>query len=170
MNKIVLLLCAVAGIAVAAAPTLFQPAVRIFYNPSNSAPLGWYRNQPKASPKLGDYVLSTLPAAAAALAAQRGYLPAGVPLLKRVSAASGQHVCAEGDALLIDGIPSGRILQSDGLGRPLPSWRQCRVLAGDELFLLSATEPSSFDSRYFGPVTTSALHGQAVPIWTWRTP
>jgi type IV secretory pathway protease TraF len=38
-------------------------------------------------------VLTTLPPDAAALAAQRGYLPARVPLLKRVGAVAPQEVC-----------------------------------------------------------------------------
>ena len=61
-------------------------------------------------------------------------------------------------------------LTVDRLGRRLPVWRQCRALHVDELFLLSTTNPASFDSRYFGPVTISAVIGTAQPLWTWRTP
>ncbi|HSV83730.1 MAG TPA: conjugative transfer signal peptidase TraF [Ramlibacter sp.] len=161
------MLCTLLGIAVAAAPAVFRPDVRLVYNASSSAPQGLYRVQSVASPNVGDYVLATLPADAAALAAQRGYLPTGLPILKRVGAVAGQHVCARGNALLIDGEPSGRILRSDRQGRPLPAWRHCRYLAGGELFLLSATNPASFDSRYFGPVPASSVRGQAVPLWTW---
>ena len=56
-------------------------------------------------------------------------------------------------------------LPADRLGRPLPSWPQCRQLRPGELFLLSATNPASFDSRYFGPVSASAVIGAAHPIW-----
>jgi hypothetical protein len=42
---------------------------------------------------VGSIVLTTLPPDAAALAAQRGYLPARVPLLKRVGAVAPQEVC-----------------------------------------------------------------------------
>ncbi|MGU5710215.1 S26 family signal peptidase [Aeromonas caviae] len=56
-------------------------------------------------------------------------------------------------------------LPADRLGRPLPSWQHCRPLAEGELFLLSVTNPASFDSRYFGPVSASAVIGVAHPVW-----
>jgi type IV secretory pathway protease TraF len=37
----------------------------------------------------------------------------------------------------------------------------CRRLEPGELFLLSVTNPASFDSRYFGPVSASAVIGVA---------
>ena len=66
-----------------------QPLPRLIYNPSDSVPVGWYRVQPidhraASLPRrleVGSIVLTRLPADAAALAAQRGYLPAHVPLL-----------------------------------------------------------------------------------------
>ncbi|MFV0680803.1 S26 family signal peptidase, partial [Ottowia sp.] len=54
---------------------------------------------------------------------------------------------------------------ADRMGRPLPSWRQCRQLRADELFLLSTANPASFDSRYFGPINVSAVIGIAPPVW-----
>ena len=114
---------------------------------------------------MGSIVLTRLPADAAALAAQRGYLPARVPLLKRVGAIAPQEVCIAGSSVRIDGVPSAAALRADRLGRPLPSWRQCRRLRPGELFLLSRTNPASFDSRYFGPVSASAVIGIARPVW-----
>ena len=170
MNKVTLTLCTLVGIAAAAAPTVFGLNVRLVYNASSSAPLGWYRVESVTSPKVGDYVLATLPTDAAALAAQRGYLPAGLPILKQVSAVQGQRVCVQKEVLLIDGMLAGRILRSDPQGLSLPVWRQCRKLESGELLLLGPTNPASFDSRYFGPVPASAVRGQAVPLWTWSAP
>jgi type IV secretory pathway protease TraF len=59
----------------------------------------------------------------------------------------------------------GRRAACRPLGRPLPSWQQCRRLEPGELFLLSVTNPASFDSRYFGPVSASAVIGVAHPVW-----
>jgi conjugative transfer signal peptidase TraF len=170
LNRKLLLLCAAIGIAAAAAPAAWQPPVRIAYNASASAPLGWYQIHAVASPRMGDYVLAMLPNDTSALAAQRGYLPAGLPVLKQVAAVAGQHVCARSDAILIDDSASVRVLRSDRFGRPLPAWHQCRRLIDGELFLLNANNAASFDSRYFGPVLASAVRGQAIPLWTWSAP
>lgn len=110
-------------------------------------------------------MLVPLPAEAAALAAQRGYLPTRIPLLKRVGAVAPQEVCIVGRSVRIDGVPVAAALPADRMGRPLPSWQQCRRLEPGELFLLSVTNPASFDSRYFGPVRASAVLGLAHPVW-----
>ena len=88
-----------------------------------------------------------------------------MPLLKRVGAVAPQEVCITGRVVRIDGVPSAAVLPADRWGRPLPSWQQCRRLEPAELFLLSVTNPASFDSRYFGPVSTSAVIGVAHPVW-----
>lgn len=154
-------------------PDHMRPLPRLTYNPSDSVAVGWYRVDPfdyragsLPSPlSVDSIVLVPLPAEAAALAAQRGYLPTRVPLLKRVGAIAPQEVCIAGGIVRIDGVPSAAVLRADRLGRPLPSWQQCRRLEPGELFLLSVTNPASFDSRYFGPVSKSTVIGVAHPIW-----
>jgi conjugative transfer signal peptidase TraF len=158
------------GTAALVWPSVHAPVARIVYNASDSVPRGWYRIGPADSLHVGDIVLARLPTEAAALAAQRGYLPERIPLLKPIGAMSPQQVCMQGSIVHIDGVVPVTALTVDRLGRRLPVWRQCRALHVDELFLLSTTNPASFDSRYFGPVTTSAVIGTAQPLWTWRTP
>ncbi len=162
--------CSLAALAWA---SFVQPLPRLIYNPSDSVSVGWYRVDPLGDgtgslPRplsVGSIVLTTLPPDAAALAAQRGYLPARVPLLKRVGAIAPQEVCITGRIVRIDGVPSAAVLPADRWARPLPSWQQCRHLEPGELLLLSVTNPASFDSRYFGPVSTSAVIGVAHPVW-----
>ena len=161
------------GLAALAWAAFVQPLPRLIYNPSDSVAVGWYRIEPfdphiASRPRplsVDSIVLVPLPATAAALAAQRGYLPAHVPLLKRVGAVAPQHVCIVAGQVRIDGVPTAAALPADRLGRPLPSWQHCRPLAEGELFLLSVTNPASFDSRYFGPVSASAVIGVAHPVW-----
>ncbi|WP_186236908.1 S26 family signal peptidase [Burkholderia gladioli] len=161
------------GFAALAWGSFVSPLPHLTYNPSDSVAVGWYRVDPldhRASslPRLlsvDSIVLVPLPAQAAALAAQRGYLPVRVPLLKRIGAVAPQEVCIAKGIVRIDGVPVAAALPADRLGRPLPSWRQCRRLEPGELFLLSVTNPASFDSRYFGPLRASAVLGVAHPIW-----
>jgi len=161
------------GLAALAWASFVHPLPRLIYNPSDSVAVGWYRVDPldhrtSLPPRplsVGSIVLVPLPAEAAALAAQRGYLPTRIPLLKRVGAVAPQEVCIVGGSVRIDGVPSAAVLAADRWGRPLPSWPQCRRLRPGELFLLSVINPASFDSRYFGPVSATAVIGVARPVW-----
>ena len=161
------------GLAALAWASFVHPLPRLTYNPSDSVAVGWYRVDPldhrTSSPprplSVGSIVLVPLPAEAAALAAQRGYLPTRIPLLKRVGAVAPQEVCIADGKVHIDGVPSAAVLSADRWGRPLPSWQQCHRLRHGELFLLSVTNPASFDSRYFGPVSAASVIGVARPVW-----
>ena len=171
--RIVVTTLAACGFAALAWASFVSPLPRLTYNPSDSVAVGWYRVDPlehrtDALPRplsVDSIVLVPLPAEAAVLAAQRGYLPMRVPLLKRIGAIAPQEVCIAGGIVRIDGVPSAAVLRADRLGRPLPSLQLCRRLAPGELFLLSVTNPASFDSRYFGPVSASAVIGVAHPVW-----
>ncbi|MCQ4291880.1 S26 family signal peptidase [Pseudomonas stutzeri] len=171
--RIVVATLAAIGFAALAWAAFVSPLPRLTYNPSDSVAVGWYCIDPfdgrtASLPRplsVGSIVLTRLPADAGVLAAQRGYLPAHVPLLKRVGAVAPQHVCIAAGQVRIDGVPAAAALPVDRLGRPLPSWPHCRRLAEGELFLLSVTNPASFDSRYFGPVSASAVIGVAHPVW-----
>ncbi|MBY4818648.1 S26 family signal peptidase [Burkholderia contaminans] len=175
--RFVLAALSACGLAALAWAAFVQPLPRLVYNPSDSVAVGWYRVDPTGhgadslprplppSLRVGSIVLTMLPPDAAALAAQRGYLPARVPLLKRVGAVAPQHVCVFDALVWIDGVPVAAVRAADRLGRALPSWLQCRQLRPGELFLLSSTNPASFDSRYFGPVSAAAVIGVAHPVW-----
>ncbi len=158
-----------AGLAALAWAFCVSPLPRVIYNPSDSVAVGWYRVDPRAhgsaTPHVGSLVLVPLSADVAALAARRRYLPLGTPLLKPVAAVAPQRTCVAGGIVRIDGVPVAATLRADGMGRPLHAWSQCRRLRPGELFLLSTTNPASFDSRYFGPVRASNVLGIAHPVW-----
>lgn len=170
MKRTAVILCMDIGLAALLLPLAIPNRVHLVYNPSDSVPRGWYRIVPADALQVGSIVLARLPAPTAALAAQRGYLPAGIPLLKRVGAVAPQRVCVEGESVRIDDVTVATVMRADGQGRPLQAWLQCRRLARGELFLLSSTNPASFDSRYFGPIAASNVIGSAQSIWTWSTP
>lgn len=177
MTPRLLFVCLGVGMAALCAPAVMQVGARdrvlVVYNPSDSVPRGWYRigRMEGAAPlHVGSIVLAWLPADVAAFAGQRGYLPSGVPILKRIGALAPQSVCVRELVVRIDGVVVANVRTHDGVHRPLQAWPQCRSLVVGELFLLSDTNSASFDSRYFGPIAASAVLGVAQPLWTWSVP
>jgi conjugative transfer signal peptidase TraF len=173
MKWSMLLACMGLGLAALCAPTTLHVPVQLVYNPSDSVSRGWYRVgriENANSLHVGNIVLARLPVDVALLAAQRGYLPSGVPILKRIGAVAPQSVCVREQVVRIDGAAMVIARTHDGEHRPLPVWSQCRLLVGNELFLLGDANPASFDSRYFGPIAVSDVLGVARPLWTWSSP
>ena len=164
-GRLVIAALSACGLAALAWSAFIRPDVRFVYNASNSVPVGWYRidsaGRQANAWSVGRIMLIRLPDAAATLAAQRGYLLLDVPLLKRVAAVAGQHVCIADRTVHVDNAAVAVALDADRMGRHLQAWSGCRRLRPGELFLLSPTNPASFDSRYFGPVDTSAVLGIA---------
>jgi type IV secretory pathway protease TraF len=104
--------------------------------------------------------------AGAAVYAERGYLPLGVPLLKRVGALGGMRICEHGGDVTIEGRHVANALPTDGRGRPMTSWSGSRALSDGEFFALDADVPASLDGRCFSPSLRSAVIGRAIPVWT----
>ena len=139
----------------------------VIYNPSESAPRGWYAVRATTVVSDRRYVLVRLPPAVQQLAAQRGYLPMGVPLVKNVAASVGDEVCERDGLVQIDGVAVAVALPRDGAGREMVAWSGCRRLGDGEVFLVSTTSSASFDSRYYGPMERDAVIGEAIPLWIW---
>jgi conjugative transfer signal peptidase TraF len=148
-------------------PNIWKPLPHLVYNRSASAPLGFYRLTSDVSFGRGDLVFARLPEPAAQLAASRRYLPLSVPVVKRIAALDGDLVCAQSGIVSINNSFAARTLPHDSEGRPLLASHGCRPLASGEVFLLMTDAPASFDSRYFGPIQTTAIIGRLVPLWTW---
>src|SRR3546814_7756186 len=89
-----------AGIALVGFSAIARPQPHLVWNASASAPIGLYRVI-SGSPERGDFFLVRIPTSIEKLVAIRGYLPSGVPLIKRVAAAAGDDVCAFNRASLV---------------------------------------------------------------------
>ncbi len=161
-NTLVLVL---AGLSLIGATTTLRFAPRLVWNASASAPIGLYALADRNA-RRGDLALVRTPLSVRDLAATRGYLPANVPMVKRIAAADGDVVCANGSSISINTNTVAARRERDGAHRLLPTWSGCRRLAGNEVFLLMAHVPDSFDGRYFGPTPRSAIIGRLVPLWT----
>lgn len=157
-----------AAVCLIASPAVIPPVPRLVWNASASLPVGFYRVRAADHLAVGDIVLARPPAVLVPLFAERGYLPEGVPLLKRVAALPGSTVCRTGLQITIDGIAADQARERDRLGRPLPSWRGCRRLGVGEVFLMNRNVRDSLDGRYFGPVPLASIIGRAAPLWTYE--
>jgi conjugative transfer signal peptidase TraF len=166
MNGRPLTLLATFGAAALALSNTERASPWYIWNASESVPIGLYRLQPIERLTVTDLVAIQPPEPLAHFLDLNGYLPLGVPMLKRVLALPGQTVCRTGSTIAVGNIEMGQARERDGRGRLLPIWQGCRVVAADELFVMNWQSEESLDGRYFGVIPASAVIGQALPVWT----
>jgi conjugative transfer signal peptidase TraF len=154
----------VLGIATLAATIIAPPPILLVWNASASTPTGLYVVRPGRAVLSGDIVVARVPEHARALAAERRYLPANVPLVKHVAGVEGDVVCAFGSEITWNGkwLASRRF--RDANGRTMPWWRGCVRLTDGQIFLLGDAL-GSFDGRYFGPTSRADIIGSATLLW-----
>jgi conjugative transfer signal peptidase TraF len=168
MGRPATLVLMVIGVGIVMVTMGTKPSPRVVWNASESVPIGLYSVEPVGQLAVTNLVVAAPPQPLATFLAERGYLPLGVPLIKRILALPGQSVCRHERAISVDSIEMGTALAHDRRGRQLPIWQGCRVIAQGEVFLMNWAERSSLDGRYFGPVPLSAIIGRAEPLWTFE--
>ena len=166
MNSRVATLLTTLGAIVILLSTVGAKSAHYIWNASASVPIGLYRLQPIGSLFVTELVAIQPPEPTAKFLADGGYLPRGVPMLKRVLALQGQTVCREQLTVIVDSIEMGEARVRDSKGRSLPVWRGCRVIAAGEVFLMNWQSADSLDGRYFGVLPTTSIIGRAEPLWT----
>ena len=147
-------------------PGLAPIPTKLIWNASASAPIGRYTVAPADRVEVPELVAVDPPGVLAAFLDARGYVPEGVPLMKRVLAVAGQTVCRTGLVVTIDGIEVGVALERDHSGRDLPVWQGCERGPAGAVFLMNWQVRDSLDGRYFGLTPTRQIIGRAVPLWT----
>jgi conjugative transfer signal peptidase TraF len=156
---------ALAALASALALTIIMPPRPLLvWNASASAPIGLYAVAAGAPVATGDMVIARLPEPWRRFAARRHYLPANVPLVKRVAAEPGDRVCAIRDTITVEDRAVAVRRERDGQGRPMPRWQGCLTLRHGATLLLMP-DPASFDGRYFGPTKRDDVVGKARSLW-----
>jgi conjugative transfer signal peptidase TraF len=160
------LVAMVAAVAAVTSTMGAKPVPRFVWNASASVPIGLYSVQPADQFMVTTLVVAVPPEPLATFLAEGGYLPRGVPLIKRILALPGQSVCRIQLLISVDGIDMGAARERDRRGRLLPVWQGCRLVAEGQVFLMNWDEPASLDGRYFGPIPLSAIVGRADPLWT----
>lgn len=161
-----ILVTMLAGTVLIAVPAWSWFPPRLIWNASASVPVGLYRVEPIVRLDVADLVVVMPPEPLATFMSERGYLPRGVPLIKRVLALAGATVCRRGAKIVAYDMSYGRARERDSRGRKLPDWQGCGVVSEGEAFLMNWDAEDSFDGRYVGPLPISAIVGRAVPVWT----
>ena len=135
-------------------------------NTSPSLPVGLYIATTDGSANLVEFC----PAEPfATLSLIRGYRDpgacrdGGAPLLKPVIAKAGDVIELSARGISVNGVflSNTAPLTRDTKGRPLDAWPFGRVLvAPGTVWVASSYHPRSFDSRYFGPLSTAAIRSR----------
>ena len=143
-------------------------------NASPSLPVGLYVTSSRPDANLVEFC----PAQPfAILATERGYRGRGTcrdgaaPLLKPVVARSGDLVEVSDQGITVNGrrLANTAPLHTDTKSRPLTAWPSgCYIVAPETVWVASSYNRRSFDSRYFGPVATSAIRYRVRPLVTFR--
>lgn len=162
-KRIVLVASALSSGLILAASFVPIPA-KLIYNPSASAPTGFYWIGRRTEFQRGDFIAAFPPKKAQRLASDRGYLPQSLPVLKTIYGIEGDRICIENGAVFINGRRVVDVLESDSYGRQMPVLIGCFRLQSGDYFLLSTQISNSFDSRYFGPVSEDRILGVATPL------
>lgn len=164
------LLTMLASTALIVMPAWQRPDIRFIWNATASVPIGLYRIVPATRIDVTDLAVVMPPDELAVFLDERGYLPRGLPLIKRVLALAGAEVCRRGSTIIAYGASYGQARDRDTRGRRLPVWQGCRTLRNGEAFFMNWDSSDSFDSRYFGPLPLSTVVGRAIPVWTTDDP
>ena len=105
---------------------VWKPKPLLVWNATASAPIGLYRRS-FSNVERAAWVLINPPDRARILAAQRGYLPQNVPMVKRIAALSRDTVFRTNSIVTINGIVRAIALSRDSKGRALPVWQGLRT-------------------------------------------
>jgi len=145
-------------------------------NTSKSIPVGLYWTTRTPMEK-GAYVLFCPPPSGVFNEArERGYIGAGFCpggygyLMKQVAAAARDTVTVTSEGVRINGEqwPQSMPRFADKAGRRLPRFQADGYVLGQaEVLLMSNGSPTSFDGRYFGPISRAQLETAIKPMLTW---
>ena len=158
----------IGAVAILAGTIVAKPSPIYIWNSSESVPVGLYRLRTASNHYVTELVAVQPPEPLATYLDRNGYLPTGVPMLKRVLALPGQTVCRNGSTITVDGIAMGEARERDSRGRPLPVWEGCDLVGEGEALPHELAIGNSLDGRYFGCQPATAVIGRALPVWTWE--
>jgi len=165
MKKRVLWIAGI-GICMALFGSIIDPADRLIWNRTESAPLGlyWLSNAPFI---YGRWGVVSARSADADWAESNGFVGSDWPLLKKVAGVPGDEICRMEQTVSRNGAPVAQAHLVDSQGRYLPVWHGCLSLQEGQVFLLNV-HPDSLDGRYFGPTQIEDMDGVAIALFTFN--
>lgn len=171
----------VSAFAAAAFSGAWLSGYSLAFNPSASMPRGLYllrATAPAAALQRGEVVAACVPnTEAAKVYRERDYMGTSTrctsglpPVMKPLAGLPGDTVEVTNLGVLVNGqlLPKSRVFDTDSDGLPIAhlpiGWRQ--TLTQSEFFLLANHIERSLDSRYYGSVQRTDIHGLVLPIYT----
>jgi len=134
------------------------------YNSTESLPEGFYRIIKKQNYHRGDLVVFPIPDSVLQVVTDRHWLPKDGLLIKNIVGVSGDSFSISGGKYVVRGELFGEILKADSQGRMMPVFSDDGVISHGFLVARRGVK-TSFDSRYFGPVSADKIIGVAEPIF-----
>ena len=131
---------------------------------TTSMPRGFYLVMPTNKIKRYDIVEFVPPAATLEFIVKHHWVPKSGLIIKYVFAVPGDDVCVRNNAVWINGQKIGTVYRFYASGKLLPQTEICGKLKENEYLLLSTRKERSFDSRYFGIITSRNILGKAIPF------
>lgn len=138
----------------------------LVYVVTPSVPRGFYLIFPQKRYLHGELVEFSPPPQALNLAKSKQWIPQSGSIIKYVFALAGDHVCIREHLIWVNGKKIGKVYQA-AWQQQLPPAKVCRVLIEGQYLLLSNKNERSFDSRYFGIISSKQILGRAIPIFTY---
>lgn len=170
-NKSILIKFAVAVIFLtAAASFLFVVGYRL--NITNSYPIGIYKIDNNKTITRGAMILFCPPLNETIIeGVKRGYIQIGIcpghvtPLQKKVVGLPGDVIVTNTKGVYVNNIlqKNSSIFKNDYKGNSLLAY-QGGTIKKDEMFVMSDYNERSFDSRYFGVVSSKSIIGHIYPV------
>lgn len=138
------------------------------YQVTPSVPMGWYWISPPKYPlHRQQIVVFKPPRATRRFLQSHHWLPDAGMMMKYVIGIPGDWVCNEDGRIKVGDRILGPIWQkAPNSSVSLPVHHFCRIIKAHNYLLMNPSVENSYDGRYFGPVSKSAIKGIAHPIWT----
>ncbi|WP_116963301.1 signal peptidase I [Fastidiosibacter lacustris] len=129
-----------------------------------SMPQGWYFTYPVIALDKGDNVVFMPNTQTEDYVVERGWLPTGVPFIKKVVGLPGDFLCIKDQSVYINEKWIASVYIKDDKGRSLPVFRYCAQIPKDQYFMQGVAHSHSFDSRYYGLVSRNQIVSKAIKL------